>query len=83
MNKAFVSAKVFELSTLKSAAFVVSFFLPTVTVARYFPSALIAVATVVIRHDPLLVAFVLSGVTFQTCPSNELIETLALPAGLI
>jgi hypothetical protein len=74
--------KVLELSILKSADFVVSFFLPTVTVARYFPSALIAVATVVIRQDPLLDEFVLSGVTFHACPSNELIEILALLAGL-
>ena len=63
-------AKVFELSTLKLAVFEIVFFLPTKTVARYWPSALIAVATVVIRQEPTADAVALSGVSFQATPSK-------------
>ena len=70
MKRASVVAKVFELSTLKFAAFESVFFLPTTTWARYCPSALIAVATVVIFQAPDALAVTLSGVSFQVIPSK-------------
>ena len=82
MKRALESVKVLELSTLKLTGLERVFFLPIVTVALYWPSALMAVATVVIFHEPLLVEVALSGVAFQATPSNELITTLALAAGL-
>ena len=45
-------------------------------------SVLIAVATVVIRQEPLLVDVTLSGVTFHATPSKELITTVPFAAGL-
>ena len=56
--------------------------LPTKAIAWYWPCAFIAVATVVIRHDPLLVEVVLKDVLFQVTPLNELMLIAALTAGL-
>ncbi|CAB4341061.1 unannotated protein [freshwater metagenome] len=69
------------LLTLKFADLEVTFFFPTVATAWYWPSALTAVATVVIFHEPLLDEVVLSEVLFQTTPLKELIVIAALAAG--
>ena len=68
---------------MKSAVFEVAFFLPTTTLARYLPWALMAVATVLICQAPLALAVVFNGVTFQTSPSKLSILTLPFAAGFI
>ncbi|CAB4582139.1 unannotated protein [freshwater metagenome] len=82
IKRALLLAKVFELSTLKLATVERYFFFPTKAMARYWPSALIAVATVVIRQEPTAEAVVLRGVSFQAIPSKLWMVTLALDAGL-
>jgi len=82
MNIALWSEKVLELSILKLAGLEMVRLFLIKAVARYCPSALIAVATAVMRQAPLLLDVVLKGVTFQAIPSNELISIRALVAGL-